>query len=286
MRTRLLDTLILLAAATPLRAQNPPPVFNPPKSYYLALGDSIAYGFQSFKFAANLPPSAYNTGYVDVFGARLRQLRPGITTVNYGCPGESTETFVNGDCIWTKTGHQLHNAFSGTQLQAALVFLHEHPGQVSPITLTLWGNDLPQLIGPCTVNNQIDPACVQASAPGFISGLAVRISNILHQLRSAAPDAEIIVTGVTDTFLNALPFADPLFQAANTALKEAAAANRARFADPFPIFNPQGDLNAEVQAICTLTLLCTQSDSHPSDVGYQALGGVIFEVSGYARLLE
>jgi len=41
-----------------------------------------------------------------------------------------------------------------------------------------------------------------------------------------------------------------------------------------------------VQAICTLTLLCTQSDSHPSDAGYQALGGVIFEVSGYARLLE
>jgi len=169
----------------------------------LALGDSIAYGFQSFKFAANLPSSAYNTGYVDVFEARLRQLRPGITTVNYGCPGESTETFVNGDCIWAKTGHQLRDAFSGTQLQATLVFLHEHPGQVSPITLTLWGNDLSQLIGPCTVNNQIDPACVHASAPGFISGLAGRISSILHQLWSAAPAAEIIVTGVTDTFLNA-----------------------------------------------------------------------------------
>ena len=116
--------------------------------------------------------------------------------------------------------------------------------------------------------------------------MAGRISSILHQLWSAAPAAEIIVTGVTDTFVTAVPFADPLFQAANTALKEAAAANRARFADPFPIFNPQGDLNAEVQAICTLTLLCTQSDSHPSDAGYQTLGGVIFEVSGYARLLE
>jgi hypothetical protein len=101
MRTALLSVLVLLSAEIAVRAQNPPPVFNPPKSYYLALGDSIAYGFQSFKFAANLPPTAYNTGYVDIFGAHLRQIRPGITTVNFGCPGESTETFVGGHCIWT-----------------------------------------------------------------------------------------------------------------------------------------------------------------------------------------
>jgi len=106
MTTALLSVFVLLSAEIPVRAQNPPPVFNPPKRYYLALGDSIAYGFQSFKFAANLPPAAYNTGYVDVFGARLRQIWPGITTVNFGCPGESTETFVGGHCIWTETGHE------------------------------------------------------------------------------------------------------------------------------------------------------------------------------------
>src|SRR5215467_9809985 len=166
MRTRLLDALVLLVAAAPLGAQNPPPVFNPPKSYYLALRDSIAYGFQSFKFAANLPPAAYNTGYVDVFGARLRQIWPGITPVNFGCPGESTETFIGGHCIWTETGHELHDAFSGSQLQAAIVFLEAHPGQVSPITLTLWGNDFPKLLDPCTANGLISPACIQASAPG------------------------------------------------------------------------------------------------------------------------
>src|SRR5215831_10457767 len=137
MTTALLSVFILLSAEIPVRAQNPPPVFNPPKGYYLALGDSIAYGFQSFKFAANLPPEAYNTGYVDVFGAQLRQIRPGITTVNYGCPGESTGSFVVGPCVWTATGHQLHDVFTGTQLQAALTFLRAHPGEVSPITLTI-----------------------------------------------------------------------------------------------------------------------------------------------------
>jgi hypothetical protein len=65
---------------------------------------------------------------------------------------------------------------------------------------------------------------------------------------------------------------------------QAAAANRARFADPLPIFNPQGDLKAEIQAICTLTLLCSDGDSHPSDGGYQALAGLVFDASQYIRL--
>jgi lysophospholipase L1-like esterase len=283
-RICLFGLLIFLIATIPATAQHPTPIFNPPKSYYLALGDSVAYGFQSFRFQANLPPSAYNTGYVDVLGARLQQIHPGIVTVNYGCPGESTETFNDGGCIWTQTGHQLHDAFEGSQLQAAINFLESHRGQVSPITLTLWGNDLPLLLDPCTLNNQIDLTCVQANAPGFITSLAGRIFTILQKLRWAAPDAEIIVTGAVDESVNFLPFADPLFQTFNASLREAAAANRARFADPFPVFNPQGNTVAEVQAICTLTLLCVQNDIHPSNAGYQALADLVFDVSEYVRL--
>ena len=113
----------LTAPATLASSSNPPPQFNPPKSYYLALGDSFTYGFQGPKFAAGLPPSAYNTGYVDDFGARLRQIQPNITTVNYGCPGESTTSFINGPCPWSAAGQQLHDAFAGSQLDAAVAFL-------------------------------------------------------------------------------------------------------------------------------------------------------------------
>jgi lysophospholipase L1-like esterase len=275
---------LIIGAAMPAQSQGPPPQFNPPKSYYLSLGDSLAFGFQSFKFAEGLPPSAYNTGYADVFGARLQQIRPGIVTVNYGCPGESTESFVSGGCIWTETGHQLHDSFSGSQLQAALTFLRAHPGQVSPITLTLWGNDFPMFLGPCTFNGQIDLTCIQDAGPGFIRDLVKRISGILEQLRSAAPDAEIIVTGTWDGNLDALAFADPLFQVLNASIAQAAATNRVRFADPFPIFNPQGDLTREMQTLCTLTLLCRDSDSHPSDAGYEALAGLIIDASQYIRL--
>src|SRR5947208_828585 len=52
------------------------PVYQAPRAYYLALGDSIAYGFQPAKQRAGLPPSGFNTGYVDVFAARLRAAAP------------------------------------------------------------------------------------------------------------------------------------------------------------------------------------------------------------------
>ena len=280
--------LLGLIVATAMFGQSPdrPPVFNPPKHYYLALGDSISYGFQAFKFHAGLPPSAYDTGFVDVFGALLRQIQPGIVTVNFGCPGESSESFVAGPCIWTETGHQLHDAFVGPQLQAALLFLRAHPGEVSPITLTLWGNDLPNLLGPCTVNGQIDPECVRSNAPGFANSFGARVSGILGQLRAATPDAEIVVLGAWDSYIDVLAFADPLFQSLNASLAQAAAANRARFADPFPVFNPQGNLAAEVNAICTLTLLCAKGDSHPSDAGYRALATLVWAASDYIRLLH
>ena len=106
-----LAALVFFMAKMPVRAQDLPPVFNPPKSHYLALGDSIAYGYQAFKFVAGLPPSAYNTGYVDVFATRLRQIQPAILTINYGCPGESTGSFVSGPCLWSATGHELRQRF-------------------------------------------------------------------------------------------------------------------------------------------------------------------------------
>ena len=56
------------------------------------------YGMQPAKVNAGLPPSGFRTGYVDVFAARLRTLAPKIRVVNYGCPGESTETFIHGGC--------------------------------------------------------------------------------------------------------------------------------------------------------------------------------------------
>ena len=141
---------------------------------------------------AGLPPSGFRTGYVDLFAARLRKLSPKIQVVNYGCPGESTKTFIIGGCPWLGDEEALHDAFKGAQLAAALAFVRAHPGRVSPITLTLWGNDLFDDFAPACKG---DPLCIQSLASAGLARFESRFGKILGRLRSAAPTAEIIVTG-------------------------------------------------------------------------------------------
>ena len=196
-----------------------------PQDYYLALGDSIAYGFQPDKANAGAPPSAFDSGYVDVFAAYLRKLSPRIQVVNYGCPGESTVTFTRGGCPWPAEGNKLHDAFRGSQLKAAQSFLRAHPDQVSPITLTLWGND----VAPLSEKGK--------RAPSAIKSVASRLDSILQQLRSAAPSAEIIVTGAWNPEADQLKQTEPLYRSLDAAIARAAAASRARVANTFAVFN-------------------------------------------------
>ena len=107
-------------------------VYQPPQSYYLALGDSITYGYQPNKAKPGARPSDFDTGYVDVFAARLRKLSPKIQVVNYGCPGESTVTFTRGGCPALAEGMKLHDAFRGSQLNAAAVLPASSPRPGQP----------------------------------------------------------------------------------------------------------------------------------------------------------
>lgn len=258
------------------------PKFNPPKSYYLALGDSVTYGYQASRIVPGFTADDFDTGYVDEFATRLRSIQPTLQVVNYGCPGESSTTFIGGGCPVALTSFPLHDPFSGSQLDAALAFLRAHRGEVSPITITLWGNDVRELLRACGP----DLSCVLSGAPAMIDRLASNIDSILRRLRAAAPNAEIVVTGAWDSFVGDFAIADPLFMTMNEAMVDVAARNGVRFADVFPIFNPQGDEAAEIAAICTLLLICTDGDSHPSDAGYRVLGEAVFDASGYVRLLE
>src|SRR5436309_3431579 len=253
------------------------PFTSPPQRYYLALGDSIAYGFQPAKAKAGLPPSGFNSGYVDVFAARLRAIAPKIRVVNYGCPGESTKTFIHGGCSGRRDVKRLHDAFKGAQLDAALAFLRAHRGQVSPITLSLFGNDLFELLDACKGNF----ACARARAPRAFAQFASRLASILKQLRAASPKAEIIVTGGWNFNVANLRPTDPLFRSLDTTIGRVAAGAKARFADTFPVFNPQGSNAREKARICALTFACSQGDPHPTDAGYRAIAAVVWAASGY-----
>jgi len=272
--------LAMLVSSIAAAAEDTDAVFTPPKRYYLALGDSIAYGFQTDKAEAGLPPDAFDTGFVNLFSDRLQTLRPGNTTVNYSCPGESTRSY-RSPCIWKASGHALHDDYSGSQADAALAFLRAHRGQVSPITVSLNGNDATEFVRSCPPG---DLACIANGAPAAIAAYQTRMTNIVRQLRSAAPDAEIILSGSYNTNVGAFAVSDPLFIALNAAEAAVATDTHALFANPFPVFNPQGDQSVETAAICALTLVCTRGDTHPSDAGYRAIAGVVWTASGYSKL--
>jgi lysophospholipase L1-like esterase len=248
-----------------------------PKSYYLALGDSIAYGIQPDKFDKGLPPQGYRTGYVDLFAQRLRQVTPSIRVVNYSCPGESTVSFVRGGCPWLTEGRKLHDPFRGTQMKAALAFLAAHAGQVSPITVHLWGNDIDPVAEAC----QGDFACIKKRAPAAIAQIASRLGSILRRLRAAAPNAEIIVNGTWNFNADDLARTDPLFRSLDAALRRSAAGARARFANTFPLFNPQGNVAREKARVCSLLFICKRDDPHPTDAGYRAIATAVWTASGY-----
>jgi lysophospholipase L1-like esterase len=246
----------------------------PPRRYYLALGDSIAYGFQPAK--VGLPPSRVKTGYVDVVATRLRALAPKLRVVNYGCPGESTTTFIAGGCPWLGEGRKLHDSFRGAQLAAALTLLRAHPGQVGPVTLSLWGNDYAELWDACKGNF----ACVKKRAPRARARFASRLTTILGRLRAAAPGANIIVTGIWNFDAAHLKQTDPLVRSFDTTIRKVAASRQARFANTFPTFNPQGSLAREKARLCSLTFACSKGDPHPTNAGYKAIATAILAASG------
>lgn len=249
--------------------------FNPPKGYYLALGDSLAYGFQLAKFLSELPSvnaSTFNTGYVDDFAANLNTVSPGIQTVNFGCPGETTASYFTA-CQFSAVQHfPLHDHYGGSQEAAALAFLHAHPGQVSPITLDNGAND----VTPC--NSLPDPTvCLLTS----IAAVAANLDKALGDLRAAAPNAEIIVMQYYDPFAFALPGTVVITEQLNQAIATAAARHGARLADALTPFNLTPP---EPATLCGLGPFCPLTDVHPSDVGYAVITQQFWAASGYSRL--
>jgi lysophospholipase L1-like esterase len=242
-----------------------------PQSYYLALGDSITYGFQPTKAAAGAPPSSFDTGYVDVFAARLRKLSPKIQVVNYGCPGESTVTFARGGCPAFADGIKLHDAFRGSQINAAVSFLRAHPGEVGTITVSLFGNDWFPILESCKGN----VGCIRKRAPSATASFGLRLNSILRRLRAAAPTADIVVTGAWNPDPSALEQLASIYRALDASIARAAAPSRAHVAKTLPVFNPTGDVRAQRTRLCALTFICSKGDPHPTDAGYRAIADAV-----------
>ncbi len=106
--------LLVLSRNNPAQALSP--------HYYMALGDSLSFGYQ--------PNLDFSSGFADDIFNDLRKANvTGI--VNYACAGETTDTMIHGGCVG-RFAH--HGSYTGAQLQAAIDFLtsRAQPGQSQP----------------------------------------------------------------------------------------------------------------------------------------------------------
>lgn len=228
-----------------------------PARYSLAIGDSVPYGVVN-----GAPGSgARFTSFVDLLEQRLQPVRPGHTAVNYSCPGATTASLI-GPAASACQGNLQYDPHTGSQLDAALAFLAAHPGDVSPIVVTAGGNDL--------VNGD------------DLDAMQGRLGQIVTAVRTAAPAADVVVTGYGDPQSLGQPGQAARYAAHaafNQRLRSAATGAGADFVDPHPVFNAPPD--DQDTAICTYLLACQAADPHPSAAGHTVYANLIWDALGY-----
>jgi lysophospholipase L1-like esterase len=255
--------------------------FSAPKDFTLALGDSLAFGYQEAKFVANpFDLAQFRTGFAFLFTLRVAETSPGkgAELLNLGCPGETTTSFLNGPCAYHAAGFPLHLNYAGSQMEAAEALLRAHRGQINPILISLGANDVLTLLFICP---GLDVGCIEATLPGVLTTVGQNLSQIVGRLRAAAPDAEIVLLQVYNPLVFVSPATNTLATSLNQVIGSVAAAHRARVANAFPSFNlaPPQPLT-----LCALTLMCTAlPDIHASDAGYAVIADLMFRAAGYTR---
>ncbi len=269
----ILIVLMLLAVFIPTPSEAASTVVGP-KTYYLALGDSSAFGYQ--------PNFDWNHGYSDQWFPDL-QAHGVQTMVNYACPEETTTSFIWGGCYWWFLQRTFH---TGSQLSAAVKFIRAHPGQVSPVSISIGPVDmlLTTLSGGCEVNTT-----------KWNMGLATVDFNlkyiILPQIVNAMTDGtghrtgDIVMVNAYNPVVTQCPDDGPYVEEFNRHLAADASLFSIPIADAYSAFNTGPNAT---ENICAYTWVCAANDGHatggqPGEPGngYGVIAGVLEQTLGY-----
>ena len=246
---------------------------------YLALGDSVAYGYDPT--VTSPAPSKY-VGYPEISASALHLLQSG-KEVNASCPGETSGSFLMGGpgngCQAFKDTVGLHTNYTGTQSSFAVSQLQSNK-HIDLVTLGIGGNDLLLLQQSCSTAPSF-VVCVTAALPGVLQTYGANLTQILTELRVQA--------GYTGTIIlveYAAPNNNPLFIEAVAALNQVMVGVGtpfgARFADGFTAFQIAsafygGDPCA---AGLLVRLSATTCDVDPSRAGQDLLAATVLFAVG------
>ncbi|GAA1124673.1 SGNH/GDSL hydrolase family protein [Kitasatospora arboriphila] len=263
-----------LTAAPAAAAEHRPGPADVPRRY-LALGDSLAAGYQTTPDGGRVVGRGYAQDIARVLGERAAARHRPFDFTDLGCPGETTGTMANGGCPWP-------HPWTDSQLAAAERFLREHRKDRVLVTIDIGAND----VNRCASGGTIDLPCA-------LQGIATAgrgLSDILGRLRAAAgPHTRIVGMNLYDPFLAAWLTGEqgrataamslPLSHALNAAIGIADAAHGVPTADvarafdtdelrPVPFNGAQVPLN--VARIMQWTNMA-RGDIHANDAGYQVI---------------
>lgn len=262
----------------------PPPVG--PGSRYIALGDSVSFGYRE---AANLPKPTYNAarsfvGYPEIVAKDL-----GLKLNNGSCPGETSGSMItikapSNGCEHGvgnvgpgyRTNYPLKQSYLGSQLSWAIDLLKYYRG-TKLVTLSVGASDV-ALCQATTADHCASPTEVSA----MTTKVKKNVYQVLERLRRGALYKGQLVL-VNDYSPN---YADPvqtnLAKAVNAAFDSSAAKWHAQIAPTFESFqNAAAQTSGDACAAGLLTVLqsaATPCGAEPSVAGQTVLAAAVEQV--------
>ncbi len=246
---------------------------------YLALGDSVPFGFRGGA-VAEFSDAANFVGYPELVGEEL-----GLDVVNASCPGETTASFLDttaqsNGCqnsrqsgFGYRTAYPLHVRYDSvdqSQLDFALDTLTENQ-DVELVTLQLGANDA-FLCQQTTPTRCSDPADLQTLA----ETVQTNLDTILSTLREEGGyDGQIVVvTYYALDYSNAFGIATGEL---DEGVARVAEANGADVADGYEAFRARA---VEAHGDSVAAGLVLPNDVHPTEEGQRLLAEAVLEVIG------
>lgn len=239
---------------------------------YLALGDSLAFGYQ--------PNRDFRYGYVDDLTQDLVMHNGFQGGVNMGCIGETSVTMLSGKCPYASLRK---SPYKGAQLDAALNYLHTHAGQVALVTLDIGAND---------VNNDTNSRTCKVDQEKFKLDLATLDKNLTHVILPKLY-AALTVDGHMTGRLLLMNYYDPYQNSCPNTLQDTQLLNQhlsqdiSRYGSIVDIFSAFGGSALPNKGTCKYTWMCGKSpDIHANNTGYRAIAQAFEREWASARLID
>lgn len=227
---------------------------------YLALGDSVAFGYDPRTNHQN------DSGYAEMIAAKQQ-----LDLSNAACPGEESGGFMapDGDdrgCRENRQKYALHVQYTGTQLAFAIDFLKQHP-TTNLVTIDLGGNDVGKLNDTCAGAT----GCILAGVVGTLTAYDKNMQYILGELRKVY-DGPLVTLGIYNPYPGDST-AEWGIGKLNSMLAAQAQSHGATFVDGAAAFSAvSADPCADGMLIKMDDGHC---DIHPTPKGHEILAGAI-----------